>query len=48
MTAQRVANRLMSTMAPVDMTASSARATRWGLAAKLFAILTLLGGSPCS
>src|SRR5712671_6968959 len=43
MTAQRVANRLMSTMAPVDMTASSARATRWGLAAKLFAILTLLG-----
>jgi class 3 adenylate cyclase len=33
----------MSTMAPVDMTASSARATRWGLAAKLFAILTLLG-----
>jgi class 3 adenylate cyclase len=30
-------------MAPVDMTASSARATRWGLAAKLFAILTLLG-----
>ena len=33
MAAQRVANRLMSTMAPVDMTASSARATRWGLAA---------------
>jgi len=33
----------MSTMVPVDMTASSARATRWGLAAKLFAILTLLG-----
>jgi class 3 adenylate cyclase len=30
-------------MAPVDMTAPSARATRWGLAAKLFAILTLLG-----
>jgi len=43
MTAQRVANRLMSIMAPVDMTAPSARATRWGLAAKLFAILTLLG-----
>jgi class 3 adenylate cyclase len=33
----------MSIMAPVDMTAPSARATRWGLAAKLFAILTLLG-----
>ncbi|HSS87422.1 MAG TPA: adenylate/guanylate cyclase domain-containing protein, partial [Reyranella sp.] len=30
-------------MAPVDMTASSPRAARWGLAAKLFAILTLLG-----
>ena len=30
-------------MAPADMTASP-RPTRWGLAAKLFAILTLLGG----
>src|SRR5258708_6015577 len=43
MTAQRVANRLVSTMAPGDRAAASARATRWGLAAKLFAILTLLG-----